>query len=86
MTDGQGAAKAAPNFTQAQAEREISWLGARLREPSTYAGLGTLASAAAFFHLIPAGSGIDLVKYVTMVGMGIGGVIAIALPEKGSNA
>lgn len=81
MTNTQGAAKAAPKMTDLQAEQEASWLGARLREPSTYAGLGTLAGAAAFFHLIPAGSGTDLVKYISMIGMGIGGLIAIFLPE-----
>lgn len=83
MTDSQGAVKAAPAIDQQKVEAEISWLGARLREPSTYAGLSSLAAAAALFHLIPSGAGTDLVKYVTMIGMGIGGLIAILLPEAG---
>ena len=57
------------------AERDISWLGARLREPSTYAGLGILLAA---FHLADAG---DWVSALTAIGTGIGGVIAIVLPE-----
>lgn len=83
MTDSQGAAKAAPAIDQQKVEAEISWLGARLREPSTYAGLSSLAAAAALFHLIPSGAGTDLVKYVTMIGMSVGGLIAILLPEAG---
>ena len=83
MTDSQGAAKAAPKTNDVQdAEQDISWIGARLREPSTYAGLGTLAGVATLFHLLPdAGSGTDLVKDITMIGMGLGGLIAIVLPE-----
>ena len=83
MTDSQGAAKAAPAIDQQKVEAEISWLGARLREPSTYAGLSSLAAVAALFHLIPDGSGANLVKYITMIGMGVGGLIAILLPEAG---
>lgn len=85
MSDTQGAAKAAPQKIDAQKiVQEASWLGARLREPSTYAGLSTLAAAAALFHLVPSVGGADLVKYVTMIGMGIGGLIAVVLPEHGS--
>lgn len=84
MTDSQGAAKPAPRIDRQNVETEISWLGARLREPSTYAGLSSLAAAAALFHLIPDGSGANLVKSITMVGMGAGGLIAILMPEAGS--
>jgi hypothetical protein len=84
MTNSQGTAKPAPAIDQQRVEAEISWVGARLREPSTYAGLSSLAAAAALFHLIPSGDGAALVKYVTMIGMGVGGLIAILLPEKGS--
>ena len=83
MTDSQGPATAAPAIDQQKVEAEISWIGARLREPSTYAGLSSLAAAAALFHLIPSGDGADLVKYVTMIGMGVGGLIAILMPERG---
>src|SRR5690242_19676895 len=84
MTNSQGAAKAAPAVDQQKVEAEISWIGARLREPSTYAGLSSLVAAATLFHLIPSGDGTDLVKYVTMIGMGVGGLIAILLPEAAS--
>lgn len=57
------------------AERDMSWLGARLREPSTYAGLGILLAA---FHLAHAG---DWLSALTAIGTGIGGIIAIVLPE-----
>ena len=57
------------------AERDVSWLGARLREPSTYAGLGIVLAA---FHLANAG---DWVSALTAIGTGIGGIIAIVLPE-----
>jgi hypothetical protein len=84
MIDSQGTAKVyAPAIDQQKVEAEISWLGARLREPSTYAGLSSLAAAAALFHLIPDGSGANLVKYITMIGMGVGGLVAILLPEAG---
>lgn len=55
--------------------RDISWLGTRLREPSTYAGLGVLLAA---FHLANAD---DWVSAITAIGTGIGGIIAILLPE-----
>ena len=55
--------------------QDISWLGARLREPSTYAGLGIVLAA---LHLANAG---DWVSAITAIGTGIGGIIAILLPE-----
>ncbi len=67
-----------------EVEQGVSWLGARLREPSTYAGLGAIAGAAAFFHLIPNGNSTDVVKYVTTIGMALGGLIAVLLPESKS--
>jgi hypothetical protein len=57
-----------------------------LREPSTYGGLSTIAAGAALFHLIPSGSSTDLVKDITMIGMGLGGLLAIVLPESGRRA
>jgi hypothetical protein len=66
----------APKFDKARAERDISWLGARLREPSTYAGLATLLGVVGM-TLDP-----GLLKYVSMIGMGIGGIISFALPEQ----
>lgn len=68
-----GSAK--PAIDKADIDRDISWLGARLREPSTYAGLGVLLAA---FGLANAG---DWVSAITAIGTGIGGIIAILLPE-----
>ena len=64
-----------PVIDKAEVARDISWLGARLREPSTYAGLGILFAA---FHLANAG---DWVSAITAIGTGVGGIVAIVLPE-----
>jgi hypothetical protein len=64
-----------PVIDKVEIEQDISWLGARLREPSTYAGLGILLAA---LHLANAG---DWVSAITAIGTGIGGIIAIVLPE-----
>lgn len=64
-----------PTIDKAEVAHDISWLGTRLREPSTYAGLGVLLAA---FHLANAG---DWVSAITAIGTGIGGIIAILLPE-----
>jgi hypothetical protein len=64
-----------PVIGKAEVAQDVSWLGARLREPSTYAGLGILFAA---FHLANAG---DWVSAITAIGTGVGGVIAILLPE-----
>jgi anaerobic glycerol-3-phosphate dehydrogenase len=64
-------------------EQEATWLGARLKEPSTYAGLGVLLTLA--FHVSNAGL---LATNIQTVGVGLGsvilGVIAIVAPEKGA--
>lgn len=75
MADSQGAAKAAPKIDKQEIEQEVSWLGARLREPSTYAGLGILLAALHF------GDVSDWVSAISSIGIGIGGIIAIVLPE-----
>jgi hypothetical protein len=62
-------------FDKARAEKDLSWLGARLREPSTYAGLAALL---AVFHL---STDPGLAHSPSMIGMGLGGVIAFLLPE-----
>ena len=67
-----------PTFDKARAEKDISWLGARLREPSTYAGL---AAVLAVFHL---STDSGLVHSLTMIGMGIGGLVSFVLPEQTS--
>ena len=63
-------------------KQEVSYLGARLREPSTYAGLaGLLAVAGFWFHVhLPDGAA----GAFTMMGEGLGAILAgaaILLPE-----
>jgi hypothetical protein len=60
---------------KAEVTKDVSWLGARLREPSTYLGLSALLAA---FHLADASS---WVSALTSLGIGIGGIIGIVLPE-----
>ncbi len=83
MTERQGAAKAAQKFDPPQIEQDASWLGARLKEPSTYAGLGVLLTLA--FHVANAG---ELAMNVQTIGMAVGSIIlavvAIVAPERGS--
>ena len=67
-----------------QVVQEISWLGSRLREPSTYAGLGILLGLV--FRMQNAD---HLAANLQTVGIGIGmlitGLVAIFVPE-GNNA
>jgi len=65
-----------PAFDKARARRDISWLGARLREPSTYAGLAALLGVVGM-TLDP-----GLLKNISLIGMGIGGIISFAVPEQ----
>ncbi len=76
MTDNQRAGKSAAKIDERKLEQEASWIGARLREPSTYAGLAALLGLIGLD-----GGAADLVKNISMIGMGIGGLIAIVLPE-----
>lgn len=61
---------------KATVKKDVSWLGARLREPSTYAGLAVLVGALGHFTLPP-----GAMNDITMIGTGFGGLIAIFLPE-----
>jgi hypothetical protein len=70
------APKSAPKFDPARARKDISWIGARLREPSTYAGLGAL------FALVNLNVDPGVIKDISMIGMGAGGLIAFLLPER----
>ena len=79
MTDNQTNAPQKPGFDKARAERDISWLGARLREPSTYAGL---AAVLAVFHL---STDPGLIHSLTLIGTGLGGVISFVLPEQSAS-
>jgi hypothetical protein len=75
MTDQPQNRAPAAKFDKAELEQDVSWLGARLREPSTYAGL---AAVLAMLHL---STDPGLVHSLSMIGMGLGGVIAFLLPE-----
>lgn len=70
-----GHAPPKPTIDKAVVEKDVSWIGARLREPSTYAGL------AALLAVVGVGAGSDLIKDISMIGMGIGGLVAIILPD-----
>ena len=61
-------------------DKDVSWIGARLSEKSTYAGLTVLISLA-FPHLTDAAG---YANDISLIGMGIGGLVALLLPEKGS--
>jgi len=87
MTDSQGAAKAAPNYhakidTQT-VEQDASWIGKRLSEPSTYAGLGVLLTL--IFHISNAD---HLAMNLQTIGIALGSIIlavlAIIKPEAGN--
>lgn len=81
MSDSQGAAKAVPNIDAEKIVEEASWLGARLKEPSSYAGLGVLLTLV--FHVSNAGA---LALNIETIGVGLGSiilaVIAIVVPER----
>lgn len=82
------AAVAAP-INQVQVATEVSYLGARLREKNTYGGLAVaLGIAAGLLHnYFPQIGSIDpntLATALQYLGLGIGALIGIFLPEKGS--
>ncbi len=81
MADSKVVAKPAPKIDTAQIEQDASWIGKRLSEPSTYAGLGILL--AALFHLTDAPA---LAGNIQSIGVGIGmvilGALAIVKAEK----
>lgn len=60
---------------KAKLEQEASWIAARLKEPSTYAGIA--AVTAALGMSLPPG----IIQNVTLIGTGIGGLLAFFLPE-----
>jgi len=76
MADDVKTAPAKPTVDADGIKKSVSWFGARLREPSTYAGLAVLLTA--IFHLKDASAWSSAIE---SIGVGIGGVIAILLPE-----
>lgn len=58
-----------------QVRRDLSWIGARLREPSTYAGLAAVLSG--LFHFA---NSAGWAAAIMSIGIGVGGIIAIVLP------
>jgi len=79
---------AAP-INRADVEQKVSYIGARLREKSTYAGLSIALGFALPYlsHYVPGLSGdsaASIVDAISSIGIGVGTLIAIFLPEKGS--
>ena len=68
-------AQSKPGFDKARLTKDASWIGARLREPSTYAGL------AAVLGVMGLGTDPGLVKNLSMIGMGLGGLLSFVMPE-----
>jgi len=79
MPDSQSTLASAPKINKQDVEQNVSWLGARLREKSTYAGLAVLLGVAG----LGANAG-PLANDISLIGMGIGGLLAVLMPEKGS--
>lgn len=84
--------KAAPKADDApDVEQKVSWLGARLREKSTYAGLTVVVSLLLpfFAKFLPQLAGADpsqIAGYLSAIGIATGGLIAIVAPDKGAKA
>lgn len=57
-----------------------AWLLARLQEPSTYAGAAAVVASMTFLPHAP-----DIAGHLPAIGMGVAGLIAIVLKEKGGN-
>ena len=64
--------------TRQAAEHEISYIGARMREPSTYTGLAIVMGLFGA-HFAP-----DLGKALIDVGVAVGALIGVLLPEGGA--
>lgn len=54
----------------------LSFLASRLREPSTWAGIGTLITGVGV-ALKP-----ELWQAITAIGLGLGGLLAVFIPEQ----
>lgn len=74
-TNSHNPAPAAAKFDKAELEKDVSWLGARLREPSSW------AAVAALLGVLNLSVDPGLMHDLSLVGMGLGGVIAFVLPE-----
>lgn len=93
MTDIQGAARAASNnhvkIDTQKVEQDASWLGARLSEKSTYGGLTVIVALllpflAKFVPSLADANAATIVNYISMMGMGLGGLICVLCKEKNS--
>ena len=79
---GQGAGKPAVSKINAQqVEQDASWLGQRMKEPSTYAGLGVLLTLV--FHISNAGLAMNIQTIGIALGTIILAVLAIIKPGGG---
>ena len=83
-------APAAPAIDKAAVAKEVSYIGARLREKSTYGGLAFAIGLAAptLAHYLPQfgnpGTVAAVAEAIQYLGLGLGMFIGIFLPEKGS--
>jgi hypothetical protein len=71
---------------KAELVEKIGYIGARLRERSTYAGLTVLVAfllpfMAKYVPTFSHASAAVIVDYISMIGIGVGGLIAIFVPE-----
>lgn len=80
-----------PLPTKKTPSQEVAWISARLREKSTYAGLGVIVSMmlpllAKYVPALQDANSSQIVDYISMVGMGVGGLLSVFCREKGSAA
>jgi hypothetical protein len=76
----------APAIDKAELVARVGYIGARLREKSTYAGLTVVVSLllpllARYVPALAHASAAAIVEDISMIGIGLGGLIAIASPE-----
>ena len=75
MTDTNSQNPPHTKFGKAELKKDASWLGARLREPSSWAAVSALLG------VLNLSVDPGLMHDLSLVGMGLGGVIAFVLPE-----
>ena len=66
-------------FDPARIKHDVSYIGARLREPSTYNGFAILAGLVGY-QFDP-----SLGKALIALGIAIGGLLGVLLPENGKS-
>ena len=71
----------------ADVKQEMSWLASRMEEKSTYAGLTVVVSlllpvVAKYVPVLASADATSIVNNISMIGIGLGGLLAIAFPER----